>query len=79
MDSIAVPLPDSLRSFVEEQVINGGFASGSDYVLDLIRKDRDRLSLRALLVAGAKSESGSPADAAYFASLRDRVSRRDRQ
>ncbi|HLT09735.1 MAG TPA: hypothetical protein VK028_02870 [Micromonosporaceae bacterium] len=40
---------------------------------DLIRKDRDRQQLRALLVEGARSAPGEPADAAYFNALRDRI------
>jgi len=39
----------------------------------LIRKDQDRLQLRGLLLAGAASPPGAPADAAYFADLRARV------
>lgn len=37
---------------------------------ELIRKDRDRLHLRGLLLAGAAS---APAAPAYFEGLRDRV------
>lgn len=78
MDTINVSLPDSLRSFVDEQVNSRGFGTSSEYVRELIRKDPDRLNLRGLLLAGANSKSAAPADAAYFASLREQVNRRTR-
>lgn len=78
MDTINVSLPDSLRSFVDEQVNSRGFGTSSEYVRELIRKDPDRLNLRGLLLAGAYSKSATPADAAYFASLREQVNRRTR-
>jgi antitoxin ParD1/3/4 len=39
----------------------------------LIRKDRDRLQLRDLLLAGAASAPTAPVDAVYFEALRERV------
>jgi len=74
-----ISLPDSLKSFVDEQVTRRGFGTSSEYVRELIRKDQDRLHLRGLLLAGANSKSTAPADAAYFASLRERVNRRTRR
>ena len=70
-----VSLPDSLRSFVDEQVSNRGFGTSSEYVRELIRKDQDRLHLRGLLLPGAQSKLTTPADGAYFASLRERINR----
>ncbi|HJV26812.1 MAG TPA: type II toxin-antitoxin system ParD family antitoxin [Aromatoleum sp.] len=68
-----ISLPDSLKSFVDEQVSERGYGTSSEYVRELIRKDQDRQRLRGLLLAGAASEPGSPANAAYFEGLRDRV------
>lgn len=68
-----ISLPDELKGFVEEQVASKGYGTSSEYVRDLIRKDRDRQQLRALLVEGARSAPGEPADAAYFNALRDRI------
>jgi antitoxin ParD1/3/4 len=76
MSTMNISLPDSLKSFVDEQVAGGGFGTSSEYVRELIRKDRDRLVLRGLLLEGANSPPGVPADGAYFASLRDRVTPR---
>lgn len=75
MSTMNVSLPDELRSFVDEQVVEGRYGSTSEYVRDLIRRDQDRQRLRTLLVDGASSVPGPVADAAYFAGLRDRVRR----
>lgn len=68
-----ISLPDSLRAFVEEQVASGGYGSSSEYVRQLIREDRERRRLRALLLDGAQSPPVDPADAAFFERLRARV------
>jgi antitoxin ParD1/3/4 len=65
-----VSLPDTLRSFVEQQVAERGYGTSSEYVRDLIRKDQERQALRQLLLEGAASPPGLPADAAYFERLR---------
>jgi antitoxin ParD1/3/4 len=79
MSTMNISLPDSLRSFVDEQVTKGGYGTSSEYVRELIRKDADRLHLRGLLPAGAGSAPAAPADAAYFTTLRERVKDRARQ
>ena len=73
-----ISLPDSLKSFVDEQVTQRRYGTSSEYVRELIRKDQDRLHLRGLLLEGAASVSTIPADAAYFDTLRKRVHRRAR-
>jgi antitoxin ParD1/3/4 len=71
-----ISLPDSLKSFVADQVSQRGYGASSEYVRELIRKDQDSLQLRELLLAGASSPPSAPADAAYFADLRVRVGQR---
>jgi antitoxin ParD1/3/4 len=68
-----ISLPDTLKSFVDEQVNQGSYGTSSEYVRELIRKDQDRLHLRGLLLAGVASAPAAPADSAYFEGLRDRV------
>ena len=70
-----ISLPNSLKSFVDEQVSERGYGTSSEYVRELIRKDQDRQRLRGVLLAGAATAPASPADAAYFEGLRDRVRR----
>jgi antitoxin ParD1/3/4 len=79
MSTMNISLPDSLKSFVDEQVSDRGFGTSSEYVRELIRRDQDRIHLRGLLLAGANSKPSGPADAAYFASLRERVKTRTKK
>ncbi len=68
-----ISLPDALKSFVDEQVSQRGYGTSSEFVRELIRKEQDRTQLRGLLLAGAASAPSAPADARYFAGLRERV------
>lgn len=68
-----ISLPDTLKSFVDEQVGQGSYGTSSEYGRELIRKDQDRLYLRGLLISGAASAPAAPADPAYFEGLRHRV------
>ena len=73
MSTMNISLPDTLKSFVDEQVIKRGYGTSSEYVRELIRKDADRLQLRGLLLEGAASPAAAPNDTHYFSSLRERV------
>jgi antitoxin ParD1/3/4 len=73
MSTMNISLPDALKEFVDEQVDTRGYGTCSEYVRELIRKDQERLQLRALLLEGASSPPAAPANAAYFKGLRDRV------
>lgn len=73
MSTLTIALPDPLKRHLDEQVESRGFGTGGDYVLDLIRRDRDRHALRGLLLDGAASEAGDAADDDYFAALRLRA------
>jgi len=42
MATMTISLPAKMKEWVEEQLETGYFASSSDYVRDLIRRDRDR-------------------------------------
>jgi len=73
MSTMNVSLPNELKSYVDEQVGDGGYGSTSEYVRELIRRDKDRQHLRRVLIEGATSKPGPIADASYFTSLRDRI------
>ena len=74
MCTINISLPDSLKSFVDEQVSQRGHGTGSECVREMIRKDQDRLQLRTLLLAGAASApGGSSRCPGYFEGLRSRA------
>lgn len=76
MSTMNISLPESLKTFVDEQVSLRGYSTSSEYVRELIRRDQDRMRLRGLLLAGASSSPAAPGDAAYFEVLRDRVRKR---
>jgi antitoxin ParD1/3/4 len=78
MRTMNISLPDSLKSFVDEQVSTRGYGSSSEYVRELIRRDLDRQHLRGLLLEGADSAPTEVADAGYFEGLRERVRQRGR-
>jgi antitoxin ParD1/3/4 len=73
MTTMNISLPESLKAFVDEQVAGAGYGSSSEYVRELIRRDRDRLRLRGLLLEGAESATTEPVSGAYFEALRERV------
>jgi antitoxin ParD1/3/4 len=73
MSTMNISLPDTLKSFVDEQVGQRGYGTSSEYVRELIRKDHDQQHLRNLLLKGASSKSAAPADSAYFTTLRASV------
>lgn len=75
MSTMNISLPDSLKSFVDEQVASRGYGTSSEYLRELIRRDQDRAHLRALLLDGAASPAGKVADDTYFDTLQARVRR----
>ena len=79
MRTMNISLPDSLKSFVDEQVTQRGYGTSSEYVRELIRKDADLLQLRGMLLKGAASAPTAPVDASYFSTLRERVQKRARR
>jgi antitoxin ParD1/3/4 len=76
MSTMNVSLPESLKSFVDEQVASRRYGTSSEYVRELIRKDLERRTLRDLLLQGAESAPGAVVDRGYFAALRRRARRR---
>ncbi|OZD43754.1 CopG family transcriptional regulator [Rhodococcus sp. 06-1477-1B] len=73
MATMNISLPDELRAFADEQVASHLFASSSEYVRELIRRDRDNTRLREAVLEGIRSGEGSKLDAAYFERLRARA------
>ena len=68
-----ISLPETLKTFVDEQVANGGYGTSSEYMRALIRRDQDRAHLRGLLLDGAYSAPGAPTGDRYFDGLRERA------
>ena len=76
MSTMNISLPEALKSFVDEQVMQRGCGTSSEYVRELIRKELDRANLRALLQEGAASPVVGELGAPYFSSLRERANAR---
>ncbi len=64
MATMNISVPDPMKEWVQTQISEGRYASSSDYVRDLIRKDqeeKDKLAaLQAAITLGI--ESGSSGD-----------------
>lgn len=70
MSTMNISLPDELRQFVDQRIQSEGYGTSSEYIRELIRRDRDRAQLREYLLDGLRSGRGGVMDADYFASLR---------
>jgi antitoxin ParD1/3/4 len=71
MSTMNISLPETLKSFVDQQVAEGRYGTSSEYIRELIRRDLDRARLRNLLLEGAASPPVGVFDDQYFASLRE--------
>ena len=76
MSTMNISLPESLKAFVDQQVASAGYGTSSEYVRDLIRRDQERVRLRAMLLEGAQAQPVGEADEAYFEGLRSRIQKR---
>lgn len=81
MATMNVSLPDQMKSWVEDQTKDGRYANASDYVRDLIRKDRERAEavqyLREAIREGRESGPAEPFDMDEFlAEAREKYARR---
>lgn len=74
MSTMNISLPEELRAFVNSQVSEGAYTSSSEYIRELLRKEKDRTRLREMLLEGAASPlSENVWNAEYFEKLRQRV------
>jgi antitoxin ParD1/3/4 len=48
MATMTISLPDPMKDWIEARIKEGEYASTSDYVRDLVRRDRERRSHREL-------------------------------
>ncbi|HLJ56876.1 MAG TPA: type II toxin-antitoxin system ParD family antitoxin [Chthonomonadaceae bacterium] len=79
MSSMNISLPETLRSYVEEQTTLGGYGTVSEYLRELIREDRKRKAeerLEALLLEGLDSGESVPVTPDYWRNVWERVDAR---
>jgi len=74
MASMNISLPDPMREWVQNRIDSGHYASVSDYVRDLIRRDQtsadEREALLAALIEGERSGISSRQVPDILAALR---------
>lgn len=71
-----ISLTEPLKRFVDEEVRDGGYASTSDYVRELIRERQRRKAedaLRVLIAEGLGSGPAEPVSDDFFARQRRRL------
>ena len=74
-------LPEELRSYVDDRVRSGEYGNTSEYLRELIRRDRSDqavLRLRQLVADGLASGEGRPLTDAVVADLRRKALGRTR-
>jgi antitoxin ParD1/3/4 len=75
MATMNISLSDDLKAFVDEQVSDKAYSTSSEYVRELIRREREKARLRQVLLDGATSPQTQVANKAFFNDLRARVGR----
>jgi antitoxin ParD1/3/4 len=68
-----ISLPDALKSFVDEQVAAESYGSASEYVRELLRRERDRVRFRTLVHQGFASGPAVAVEDDFFDRLRDSI------
>ena len=72
MATMNISLPDDMKSWVETQTTGGQYSNSSDYVRDLIRRDRTRseaiAEIQKAVDAGLSSGTAAPLDRNTFKS-----------
>ena len=70
MATMNVSLPDQMKAWVEDQTTDGRYSNASDYVRDLIRKDKERrdsiVKMQALITDGINRGNHKPFDRTKF-------------
>lgn len=58
MTTLNISLPDSMRTFIDQQIAEGGYSTASEYIRDLIRQAQKQTAqekLDSLLIEGLES------------------------
>jgi antitoxin ParD1/3/4 len=75
MSTMNISLPESLKTYVDDQVSTGGFGTASEYLRTLIREDQERKQLRGLILDGARSPVVGEFNETYFDGLRQSIAK----
>lgn len=74
MTTMTISLSEELTDFVSQQIKAHSYASASDYLGDLVRRQKDVETLRRKLLNGANSGPGRTVDEVWFAELNAQAS-----
>jgi antitoxin ParD1/3/4 len=77
MATMNISLPDDLKAFVDAQVAEHAYGSSSEYLRELIRKQRDVEKLRGLLLEGAHSGPRELVTPDTFRQMREEIRARN--
>jgi antitoxin ParD1/3/4 len=73
-----ISLPETLREFVEEVVREGGYASASEYMRDLLRSAKAEKDLEQRLLAAIESSDLGEIGPGFFEELKAKAAARKR-
>jgi antitoxin ParD1/3/4 len=73
MGTMNISLPDDMKQFVDRQVSERGYGTSSEYFRDLIRREKERMEVRDLIMEGIASPKVAEATPAYFQKYRDKI------
>ncbi|MFO5528234.1 MAG: type II toxin-antitoxin system ParD family antitoxin [Cuspidothrix sp.] len=76
MKSINISLPDTMRTYVEQLVAQGGYSSISEYFRELVRQDqkqRAKEQLQTMLLEGLNSGEATEMTAHDWEDIRQAV------
>lgn len=79
LTSMNISLPNTLRTYVQHRVDTGGFGNVSEYIRDLIRRDRDARvqdALEAAIREGLESGESVELNEKEWASIRNEIRER---
>jgi antitoxin ParD1/3/4 len=79
METMNIALPESMKTFVQDRVSEGGYSSVSEYVRELIRADQKRKveeRIDTLLLEGLGSGQPIPVTAEYWEEKKRRLTER---
>jgi len=76
MATMNISLPDPMKEWVESQTADGRYSNSSDYVRDLIRRDRTRAEKIAQMQALVDEARASGVSTKTFAEIRADILRR---
>jgi len=74
-----VPIPVSMKNFIEGQLPASGFHTATEYVCELIRLDqiqKAEAQLRDMILIGVNSGVSTPADQAFFDNIEAKIKAR---